>query len=362
MTKPVPSPTRIPNFITRPMSWAYGLGIARVNKRFDLGVGVTKLKIPVISIGNLSAGGTGKSPTVHWVAREVQKLGKQPLIAMRGYKAQAGQMGDEEREHRAALPGVEVVAQSDRLAGIRSKMQAGTHADCVILDDGFQHRQIARDLDIVLIDASSPPYRDALLPRGVLREREESLSRADAVLITHRELVGDDALAKLTQWVETQIPGAPVCISSHDWVGIRTYKNAQGAYGKQCWSEGPRLDQLPAGGRVLGVCAIGNPDGFFSMIQQSQASLVGRIALRDHAMYDDRTAQNILETAAKSGADAICMTRKDWVKAADGLLGQCEVPVWVPELGIRIESGDSELCGLISKLLSVTDSDDQNDQ
>tara|TARA_R110002072_G_scaffold42064_19_gene118571 strand:+ start:162734 stop:163822 length:1089 start_codon:yes stop_codon:yes gene_type:complete len=362
MTKPVPSPTRIPNFITRPMSWAYGLGIARVNKRFDRGVGVTKLEVPVISIGNLSAGGTGKSPTVHWVAREVQKLGKQPLIAMRGYKAQAGQMGDEEREHRAALPGVEVVAQSDRLSGIRSKMQAGAPVDCVILDDGFQHRQIDRDLDIVLIDASSPLYSDALLPRGFLRETSDSLARADAVLITHREMVGDAELAKLTQWVETQIPGAPVCISSHDWVGMRTYKNAHDAYGKQCWTEGPCLNQLPAGARVLGVCAIGNPEGFFSMIEQSQAELVGRIALRDHAVYDDRTAQNILETAANSGADSICMTRKDWVKAADGLLGQCPVPVWVPELGIRFESGDSELCELISKLFGVTSSGDQSDQ
>lgn len=322
------------------LSWGYGIGIGYQNRKFDRGRGVSKLDRPVISIGNLSAGGTGKTPMVHWVAKELQAMGKHPAIAMRGYRAVPGEMGDEEREHRRALPGVPVVAQADRTSGLRSLFESESEpaVDCVILDDGFQHRQIVRDLDIVLIDASSPPDRDALLPRGFLRDPVSSLSRADALIITHREMVSDDELVRLQTWLESKAPRCPVSIASHEWRGIDIYQGSRGVW----QAEHGELDRF-SGERVLGVCAIGNPDGFFGIIEYSGWDLVDRIVLPDHDPFDTDQIESLSRRAESAQASVVCMTRKDWVKVKDRLDSYCPFRVVVPDLGIRFETGEQML-------------------
>src|SRR5262245_29106801 len=141
-------------------AWVYGLAVAARNARYDRG-GSARLGVPVISVGNLSVGGSGKSPMVRWVARRVAALGVAPVVALRGYRARPGESSDEEAEHRAELPGVAVVANPKRAAALRAFLAEHPEVGCAVLDDGFQHRQLRRDLDLVLIDASADTLRDA---------------------------------------------------------------------------------------------------------------------------------------------------------------------------------------------------------
>ena len=341
----IASPTKIPNAITRVLSWGYGLGIGYQNRKFDRGIGVTKLDRPVISIGNLSAGGTGKTPIVHWVAQQLIEAGKHPAIAMRGYRALPCEMGDEEREHREALPGVPVVAQPDRIAGLEKLFASdeGEQVDCVILDDGFQHRKIARDVDVVLIDASSPPYRDALLPRGFLRDPASSLARADAVVITHREMVSDRQLDELVRWVETHASGCPVAVASHVWEHVSAY-----TWDGERWDHEVRTIGQTAGERLVGVCAIGNPEGFFFQMKQAGWDVVGQRALRDHDSYDSNTVGQVMNLLKTSDGSGICVTRKDWVKAKDQLVAFAGLLVIVPDLGVQFQTGEDLLRELIA--------------
>jgi len=347
----VQPPTKIPNAITRVMSWGYRLGIGFQNRRFDRGSGVTRLDMPVISIGNLSAGGTGKTPMVHWVANELQAMGNKPTIAMRGYKAPPGEMGDEEREHHEALLDVPVVAQPNRIAGLQALFETDPEINCVILDDGFQHRQLARDVDIVLIDASHPPYEDALLPRGYLRDPPSSLARADSIVISHAEMVNTGQLKGLQDWIEAMYPQCPLAITEHRWGTINRYSLADGD-----WVCEQVLSEELISDRLVGVCGIGNPDGFFGQIGQSGLNLVGKIVLRDHAQFDPSAINLILQYAQSNHATALCMTRKDWVKARDRLRDKSEAQVEqfqviVPELGLFFRSGDQAIRGILKRAL-----------
>lgn len=279
---------------------------------------------------------------VHWVANELIKAGKHPAIAMRGYKANPGEMGDEEREHRLALPGIAVVAQPDRIAGLEKLFASEEQVDCVILDDGFQHRKIARDMDVVLIDASSPPYRDALLPRGFLRDPVSSLSRADAIVITHREMVSDEQLAELVGWIKGRVPNCPIAITSHRWGSMAVYTASNDGWE----AEQIAIEQI-RGERVLGVCAIGNPDGFFGQIESSGWDLVERIALGDHDAFDQGVIDRVCGLAESARASVVCMTRKDWVKAQDRMPMAAGLKIIVPDLGLVFESGEDQLQGLV---------------
>lgn len=350
-TDPAPArvapPTRLPAIVTAPMSLLYRLGINHRNRRFDRAKGVTRLDRPVVSIGNLSTGGTGKTPMVHWVARELIAMGHHPAIAMRGYKAPPGQPSDEQLEHMEALPSVPVVAGPDRIAGLRRLLasDAGKRVDRIILDDGFQHRQIARDLDIVLIDATAPPARDALLPMGHLREPASSLRRADAIVITRRELVNAQRLAELERWLDSVAPDCPRVVASHRWTSVSLYSWSDGA-----WHEQISDPSVLTGKAVLGVCAIGNPEGFYAMLGAHKARVVDRLTLPDHARYTPRVAQTLYQQAQQSGTALICMTAKDWVKAAAVLGEPCPCPVAVPRLGLDPGSGAQALRSLLGEI------------
>lgn len=337
--EPVVSPTRMP----RPLAWGlarlYRAEIGRRNARYDRGVGVMRLDRPVVSVGNLSAGGTGKTPVVRWVVGVLRDAGFRPVVAMRGYGAARGRASDEEIEHRAALPGVAVVARPDRIAGLRAHFASpeGAADDCVVLDDGFQHRRLARDLDIVLIDASRPPDRDALLPAGYLREPVRSLARADAVIVTHAEMVGADELERVVRSVRAELrDGVPIATAEHRWVGLGVHKEADG--------DGPGAEPVSwlRGKSVFAVCAIGNPRGFFDAVDRAGALRVGERSLPDHDPYHERTIADIVRAAGESRAEAVVLTAKDWAKLADrGSSWPC--PVVVPDLGVGFIDGEKAL-------------------
>lgn len=297
--------------------------VARRNARFDRGDGVRRASVPVISVGNLTVGGTGKTPMVQWLARALAAAGRRPAIAMRGYKSRDG-VSDEAEVYRASLPGVPVLVNPDRCGAIAAALRADPGAfDCVVLDDGFQHRQLARDLDIVLIDAKAGTLSDRLLPAGDLREPVASLARAGIVVFTH---CADEHAPVLP--VRLRSP-AIITTAEHDWV--------EGDPSASPHGQGP--DNLANVTRALAVCGIGRPERFFARVRQRVGD-VRTIALPDHDAFSATTCQRIVSDAMAFGASTIIMTEKDWVKARH-FAWPSSLRVVVPKIRLRIRDGEA---------------------
>jgi len=319
-------------------SRAYLWELGRRNRRFDRGVGVERLPVPVISIGNLSVGGTGKTPMVRLVCAWLIERGVRPCIAMRGYRA--GPAGsDEAREFEQSLPGVAVVAQADRAAGVRTLIDAGVSIDAVVLDDGFQHRRVARDVDIVLLDATRDPFADRALPAGWLRELPGALRRAHAVVVTHAEQAGPDSVEAILAAARRVNPELVAAAASHAWTGVRVVRAG----------EVDRTEPVEwlDGRTVVAVCGIGNPGAFLAQAERAVGrGAGGRVVLRDHAEYDGRAVQRIVDEVRGCGAELVLTTGKDLVKlrAHAGALG---VPIAAADLRMALSEGEAPLRGLV---------------
>ena len=213
--------------LLRPFSWVYGpLSSRQIRRKQQRAV---RVNVPVISVGNLAVGGTGKSPFVRLLVGWLQEAGHQPAIAMRGYGAANPNEADEVREHRLACPDVPVLAGADRALEIQKAQREGVPFDCVVLDDGFQHTQLARDLDIVLVDGMRPPVQTTPLPAGWLREPAIGLQRADAWVISG-SMGQDDQVAT------AQLAGQPALAELRAvWQGVHTPQGEEvSVQGKRC--------------------------------------------------------------------------------------------------------------------------------
>lgn len=323
--------------VARGVSGVYERVVARRNRAWDLGRGVVTIDRPVISVGNLSVGGTGKTPTVATIVGWLLDAGCSPAIAMRGYKSKGG-VSDEAAEY-ASLFGsrVPVVAQPDRLEGLlRLFAQVGDSVDCVVLDDGFQHRRIARQLDVVLIDATRDPFVDACLPAGWLREPVASLARADAVVLTHAEMVNAETLMHLRKAI-ARVCEARVAVASHRWESLDVLIDGEEAQRPVEWL----LDK-----RVFAACAIGNPAGFVNAARRAAGGhLSGEMVLRDHHAFDGPTVNRLI--AAAAGSDAIVVTGKDWAKLSAVAADRWPCPVVRPRLSIGFVEGEGMLRDLV---------------
>ncbi|MEN6503519.1 MAG: tetraacyldisaccharide 4'-kinase [Planctomycetaceae bacterium] len=255
--------------------------------------------VPVICVGNLTTGGAGKTPMVAWIVRQLQAAGRNPAILTRGYKAQAGV--SDEAALLESLCGVKVIVNADRVAGAAQARAGG--ADVVVMDDGFQHLRLRRDLDIVLIDATCPLGYGRCLPRGLLREPPTALADAAAVIITRADEVTAERLNELRD-LPSKWTAAPVLAARHrpshviDPRGVRQ-----------------ELATL-AGRKLYAFCGIGNPESFFNTLQRAGTQLVGREALDDHAHYDAALAGAIAARATAASAEAAITTQKDHIKLA----------------------------------------------
>lgn len=307
MIEPPPDPSApIPAPLGSLLAPVYALGIARRNRRFDRGQGVRRAPAPIVSVGNLSVGGTGKTPMVRWVVEALRLAGRRPGVALRGYGAKAG-VSDEAAEHRAALHGVPVVANPDRLRAVGDMVtrSTGVRIDCAVLDDAFQHRRIAREVDIVLIDATRDPFRDHLLPAGWLREPPSSLARATAVVITHAESVPPSTIDALRKQIEAAHGKPPIAVCAHDWTGLRCF---DGRVESEC-----ELEWLEER-RVVVACAIARPRPFLSMLHQRRVEVASAMWLRDHADFTPARVRRLLEEVERTGAEGVICTEKDWMK------------------------------------------------
>lgn len=331
--EPASRPGPIPGILGRIASRAYAAAIAHRNRAFDAGRGVESLPVPVVSVGNLSVGGTGKTPMVAHLCRLLLDSGHYPCIAMRGYGAAKGE-SDEARIYAHQLPGVPVVAQPNRTEGLMDLFasEPGDIVDCIVLDDGFQHRQLARDLDIVLIDATRDPWSDRLLPAGWLREGPQSLSRAHAIIITHSEAADAGALTSLRSRAREASPTAILASCRHFWDGLLDAAGTQHPVSI--------LHNTP----VAACCAIGNPDAFIRQVRAaSTLPLAAERILRDHDPFAPGTIASLLIQVERSGAKALVVTEKDWAKLSRVKPDAWPCPVYRPRLRLQFDSGGPEL-------------------
>ncbi len=259
--------------------------------------------VPVISIGNLTTGGTGKTPLVIWLCRYLCQKRLRCAILTRGYKTDAGQLSDEPALLAKNCPDVQVVIDPDRLHGARTAI--GRYAcEVLVLDDGFQHRRLARDLNILAVDATCPFGYEKLLPAGLLREPLGALKRADAVVITRFDLAGAEQIAKIEKFIG-QIAG-PIPIAR----AVHRHTHAVTPSGQQVPLEQLRQKKL------FVYCGIGNPQAFVNCLTQDGMNIIGTTFFNDHHVYTLRDIRAIALQAARCGAEMAICTQKDWVKTA----------------------------------------------
>ena len=280
-------------------AFAYGIGVGARNSLWDANIRTpTSVGIPVISVGNVSVGGTGKTPFVRWCVEVLQASGHHPVIALRGYGARDG-VSDEAEEFRAMLPGVPVAVGADRVASIARARAADQRIDCAVLDDAFQHRQIARDVDIVLVDAGRPAINGALLPAGWLREPARALRRASMVIVTRATCIDPILAAQIER-----LHGAPpVAWTRHAWTRVERF----GAGGRDM-----PLAALD-GAHLVVATALARPEAFVADVAAHGGRIAGDFRFRDHHAFTIHDVEAIAARARAKGAAVIC-SGKDWAK------------------------------------------------
>ncbi|HYJ81027.1 MAG TPA: tetraacyldisaccharide 4'-kinase [Longimicrobiaceae bacterium] len=297
-----------------PAEWLFRAGVAARNRAFDAGVlRVETAGVPVVSVGNIGVGGAGKTPFAAWLAARLRSWGHSPGIALRGYGE------DEVLLHRELNPDVPVFAAWRRVDAARAAGAAG--CDTVVLDDAFQHRALARDLDIVLVSVEDWDGAPKLLPRGPWRESPAALRRADLVVLT-RKSASPERAAEVAKEVMGVVPGLPV-LHCH----LRPNRLVPLHPG-----ESRGLETL-AGCRVLAVAALASPRPLLEQLRSAGAEVAADI-YPDHHDFSAEEARVIRERA---GGSTIVMTRKDAVKLRP-LLDRV-VGAWVLEQSVEIESG-----------------------
>ncbi|MBN2218220.1 MAG: tetraacyldisaccharide 4'-kinase [Pirellulales bacterium] len=307
----------------------YTLAVARRNRRYDQGASaVHRAGVPVVSVGNLTLGGTGKTPLVHWIAGWFHDRGIRAAVISRGYRAGAQGTNDEALELRQRLPDVPHIENPDRVAAAREAV-ARFGVEVLVLDDAFQHRRIARDLDVVLIDALEPFGFGHVFPRGTLREPVGGLGRADVVVLSRADLLDAGRRAAIECRVRSLCPEATWLEVTHQ---PETLLAAGGATSP--------VDSL-RGRSVAAFCGLGNPAGFRHTLGACGYRVAGFRELPDHHRYDQADLASLAAWAEGLDVDAVVCTRKDLVKLGVDRLGSR--PLWALSIGIGFTSGKESL-------------------
>jgi len=276
--------------------------------------------VPVISVGNITLGGTGKTPFVEWVCRYLLQKGRSPVVLSRGYGRGGEDSNDEFKVLAANLPGLQQISHPDRVGSAR-KAVSDLCADCIVLDDGFSHRRLKRNLDILLLDIFKPFGYGRVFPGGLLREPIEAAERADILVITRTELVEAEYLADFEDKLKRFFPDKPIVTAVHRPVKVRDIFSGK---------EYP--PDWIAGKNVYAFCGIGNPAAFGKTIESRGAVLQELRAYGDHYIYKREDLSQVLSGAGKRGSEIILTTQKDGVKIRTL---ESDVPIY--ELIIRSE-------------------------
>ncbi len=290
------------------LSVPYRIAIGIRNRRFDRGRAlVHRCGVPVVSVGNLTTGGTGKTPVVCYLAKWFREQGARVAIVSRGYGRGEADNNDEALELHWRLPDVPHVQDPDRVAAARIAVDE-LEAEVILMDDGFQHRRLHRDLNIVLVDATCPFGFGQLLPRGLLREPVASLNRANLVIMTRSEAVEVGDLERIEATIQQSNDQIPILHSNHRPTTLLEHPG----------------NRIPISTeKVLAISAIGNPLAFEQSLRRCGMAVIDSRRLPDHDPYSPETVQQLhrwIESFGDSVQRVVC-THKDLVKLQTSRLG-----------------------------------------
>ncbi len=317
------------------LSWVYGKIMDSRNSLYSSEMlTAAQLPAPTISVGNITVGGTGKTPLVSLIAERLAETGEIVCIISRGYKrkdeskrvivssrsevlADVSESGDEPFELAKKLLGkAYVIADGDRVAaGLWAYPEYGVTV--FILDDAFQHRRVARDLDIVVVDATNPFGDLSTLPTGILREPVGNLSRAGLIVVSRANLCPN--IEEIVAQIGEHAPHVPVLISLNEITGFKPLLD---------FESGVLNYESSIPSNALAFCGLGNPENFFDQLNQSHIELVGSKAFPDHHRYTAEDIRNLEQAVQELGADCLLTTAKDAVKLN---ASQFTVPCYVCE-------------------------------
>jgi tetraacyldisaccharide 4'-kinase len=281
---------------------------------------------PAISVGNITTGGTGKTPVVQWMAERLAEKGQRPAILIRGYKSTRQGISDETAILSDGLRntpggGIPVIPEPNRIRGAAAALRLNPQTSVFILDDGMQHRRAKRDFNLVLIHAAEPFGFSHVLPRGMLREPTIGLRRASAFLITHAGEVSEGEMIRIEAVLRQHNIAAPIFRADHVIDGFLSATDEL------------QSENFLSGKKYFAFCGIGLPYGF---LNQSGGTRVGAAFFDDHHDYTAADLVNIIQSAQTAGAQLLVTTEKDGVKlSALPNLGDLLIPIYRARLTLR---------------------------
>ena len=314
-----------------PLSRVYARCVSLRKSLYAKGLLKSKhLNATVISVGNLTVGGTGKTPMVLWLAEKFIAEGKKVAILTRGYRGSGGTSDEVELLRHRLRDRVRFGVGSNRYESGR-RLESAHEIDVFLLDDGFQHLQLARDLDIVMLDGSRKLRNEWLLPAGLLREPIAACRRADILVVSRKferpHIEARDAHKFCIFYSQTRL------------LGFRRFESI----------DEPRYLSEIGSGPFFAFCGIGNPEAFFADLARWHVPLVQRKAFADHHRYSARDVQRLERDAAASKATAFVTTEKD---VANLPASAFRMPVWVAVIDL-VFTAESELTAAIDRILKA---------
>ena len=323
------------------LSFFYGAGVRIKRWCYDKGLcRAAALGRPVISVGNVTWGGVGKTPLVQAVAEHLKGRGIKPAILTRGYMPDGKDAGSDEAVMLAAvLPDVPVGVGADRIktaAGLLAKHPV----DLFLLDDGFQHWHVKRDLDLVAVDAVNPWGNGRLIPAGMLREPLSSLKRADVIVLTKTDQAPQN-ISELKSRLRRMNSHAPVIETVHNPCSVVALGGGQ-----------QKDAAFLSGKKIAAFCSVGDPEGFKNTLATVGADVRKIFAFPDHHAYTGKDISDITAYAAARSLDAVVTTAKDAVKLTPFRSTLQKTPCWVLHVKIKIVAGQDEFYRRIDRLLS----------
>src|SRR3990172_8490492 len=327
------------------LSWIYGFGHFLRLTFYRTGILKTKtLPVPVISIGNLTAGGTGKTPAVIMIAEFLEGMGKKVAVLSRGYKGKAEgeinvvsdgnnvfmnplQSGDEPYMMAARLKGIPVITGSDRYkTGKYAIEKFGT--EIILLDDGYQHVQLNRNLNILLLDSNSPFGNGYILPRGTLREPPSYINRSDVIILTKDK----------GQKSEVRSQKSEVCKSryvSESFIDMNNNKTIA-------------LDEAK-GKKIFAFCGIASPKSFNNSLTEAGINIGGFVSFEDHYQFSRDDIDSLISKAKETGSEILITTEKDAVRLKG--FEPISFPIWILKIRMEISEGKEILLSKIREAL-----------
>ena len=313
-----------------PLNRLYETIVGARNSLYEAGVFKShSLGAKTVSIGNITVGGTGKTPLVALVAEVLAGAGEKVCILTRGYgrenprkqvlvsdgekiTADVRAAGDEPFELAAKLLGKAIVVAGANRAAAGNWAREKFAVTAFVLDDAFQHRRVKRDLDVVCIDATNPFGNGATLPTGILREPLNNLKRADAIVITRANLTED--VSYLKSEISKYNSACPIFVSENRISRLIDLKDFPA---KPSTSPSAADDRRPTTGNCLAFCALGNPNNFFEQLRRENFNLVAAETFSDHYFYAPKDIAKLVAKAKQTGAEMLLTTAKDAVKLKD---------------------------------------------